>query len=175
MVTSVNRSYSKENSLLGFIKRGKEKETPISAETLGRIPGLSVPRPHGSAAGILPLWDLFHDDASGQGILVLKDGTYRCVFELDGVHVSGFDEMRLVSLMNHFTGFLNGIDTSAQLTVVCHNISKRECFQRHPVEVNEDPFLRYVAKVVENDQASLLQHNFVPELKFYVTFCYRPP
>ncbi|MFA7340109.1 MAG: ATP-binding protein [Candidatus Obscuribacterales bacterium] len=175
MVTSVNRSYSKENSLLGFMKRGKEKEAPISAEILGRIPGLAVPRPHGSAAGILPLWDLFHDDASGQGILVLKDGTYRCVFELDGVHVSGFDEMRLVSLMNHFTGFLNGIDTSAQLTVVCHNISKREYFQRHPVEVNEDPFLRYVAKVVENDQASLLSRNFVPELKFYVTFCYRPP
>jgi hypothetical protein len=180
MVTSVNRSYSKENSLLGFMKRGRgqgqEQGQSANAEALSKLPGLPVPRPHNSAAGLLPLWDLFHDDASGLGILVLKDGTYRCCFEVDGVHVSGFDEIRLVSLMNHFTGFLNGIDTSAQLTVVCHNISKREYFQRHPVEVAQgEAFLEYVAKAVENDQASLLSRNFVPELKFYVTFCYRPP
>lgn len=107
--------------------------------------------------------------------MVLKDGSYRCCFELDGVHVSGFDEVRLVSLMNHFTGFLNGIDTSVQLTVVCHNISKSEYFQKHPVECTDDHFLRYVARVVENDQAALLSRNFIPELKFYATFCYRPP
>jgi hypothetical protein len=121
------------------------------------------------------LWDLFHDSASGLGVIVLKDGSYRCCFELDGVHVSGFDEVRLVSMMNHFTGFLNGIDTSVQLTVVCHNISKREYFSRHPVEAIDDEFLQYVAKGVENDEAFLLAKNFIPELKFYVTFCYRPP
>lgn len=172
MVTSVNRSYSKENSLLGFLKRGKEDTAPGDPS---KLPALSVPRPHNSAAGLLPLWDLFHDDQSGLGVIILKDGTYRCCFELDGVHVSGFDEVRLVSLMNHFTGFLNGIDTSVQLTVVCHNISKREYFQKHPVEVADDNFLRYVARVVENDQANLLSRNFIPELKFYATFCYRPP
>lgn len=172
MVTSVNRSYSKENSLLGFLKRGKED---TASGDPSKLPALSVPRPHNSAAGLLPLWDLFHDDQSGLGVVILKDGTYRCCFELDGVHVSGFDEVRLVSLMNHFTGFLNGIDTSVQLTVVCHNISKREYFQKHPVEVADDNFLRYVARVVENDQANLLSRNFIPELRFYATFCYRPP
>lgn len=174
MVTSVNRSYSKENSLLGFLKRGKDVPSE-NGEALGKLPGLAVPRPHNSAGGLLPLWDLFHDDASGLGILVLKDGSYRCCYEVDGVHVSGFDEIRLGSLMNHFTGFLNGIDTSVQMTVVCHNISKREYFLRHPVEVAEDDFLRYVGRVVENDQAGLLSRNFIPELRFYITFCYRPP
>lgn len=172
MVTSVNRSYSKENSLLGFLKRGKEAN---ASGDPSKLPQLSVPRPHNSAAGLLPLWDLFHDDQSGLGVIVLKDGTYRCCFEVDGVHVSGFDEVRLVSLMNHFTGFLNGIDTSVQLTVVCHNISKSEYFQKHPVEVADDNFLRYVGRVVENDQANLLSRNFIPELRFYATFCYRPP
>jgi len=175
MVTSVNRSYSKENSLLGFMKRGKADPAGGAIGDNSKLPGVNVPRPHAAAAGILPLWDLFHDDASGLGIMVLKDGSYRCCFELDGVHVSGFDEVRLVSLMNHFTGFLNGIDTSVQLTVVCHNISKSEYFQKHPVECTEDNFLRYVARVVENDQAALLSRNFIPELKFYATFCYRPP
>src|SRR5262249_54351664 len=46
---------------------------------------------------------------------------------------------------------------------------------RHPVEVIDDSFLKYVAKCVESDEATLLSRNFVPELKFYVTFCYRPP
>ena len=173
MVTSVNRSYSKENSLFGFFKK---KEMSSAAQgALGKLPSEPVPRPHNSAAGLVPLWDLFHDDASGLGILVLKDGSYRCCFEIDGVHVSGFDEVRLVSLMNHFTGFLNGIDTSVQMTVICNNVSKREYFQKHPVEVAEDDFLRYVASVVENDQASLLSKNFIPELHFFVTFTYRPP
>jgi len=173
MDTSIPRSIGKENSLLGAAQRSKEP-APL-AGALAKLPGMAVPRPHGSAAGLLPLWDLFQDDASGLGIMVLKDGTYRCCFEIDGVHVSGFDEVRLVSLMNHFTGFLNGIDTSVQMTIACHNISKREYFEKHPVEVAEDEFLRYVGRVVENDQASLLSRNFIPELHFYMTFVYRPP
>lgn len=173
MVSTISRSYSKENSLLGFFKRSGESKTADASTS--KLPSMAVPRPHPSAAGLIPIWDLFHDDDSGLGVVVLKDGSYRCCFEVDGVHVSGFDEVRLVSLMNHFTGFLNGIDTSVQLTVVCHNISKREYFARHPVEVVDDDFLKYVARVVENDEAFLLSKNFVPELKFYVTFCYRPP
>lgn len=147
----------------------------IGKEILSKLPVGAVPRPHISAAGLLPLWDLFQDDASGLGVVVLKDGSYRCCYELDGVHVSGFDESRLVSLMDHFTGFLNSIDTSVQLSVVCHNISKREYFSRHPVEVVNDEFLKYVARTVESDEAFLLSKNFIPELKFYITFCYRPP
>lgn len=173
MVSSIVRSYSPENGLLGIFKRTKADTK--EAASLGKLPGQAVPRPHPSAAGLVPLWDLFQDNASGLGVMILKDGSYRCCFELDGVHVSGFDEVRLVSLMNHFTGFLNGIDTSVQLTIVCHNISKREYFSRHPVESVDDEFLRYVAKAVENDEAFLLAKNFIPELKFYVTFCYRPP
>ena len=165
---------AKENSLLGAVK-GSKAVPPQLAGALAKLPGLSVPRPHGAAAGILPLWDLFQDDASGLGIMVLKDGTYRCCFEIDGVHVSGFDEVRMHSLMNHFTGFINGIDTSVQMTIACHNISKREYFEKHPVECAEDDFLRYVGRVVENDQASLLSRNFIPELHFYMTFVYRPP
>jgi hypothetical protein len=142
---------------------------------LAKLPSHSVPRPHASATGMVPLWDLFQDDASGVGVIILTDGSYRCCYEIDGVHVSGFDEVRLVSLMNHFTGFLHAVDTSVQMTIVCHNISKREYFSRHPVEVIDDSFLKYVAKCVESDEATLLSRNFVPELKFYVTFCYRPP
>jgi len=174
MTASISRSYSKENSLLGFLGRTRQ-EAPASPG-LSKLPSAAVPRPHPAAAGILPLWDLFQDDATGLGVVVLKDGSYRCCFEVDGVHVSGFDEVRLVSLMNHFSGFLNSIDTSVQLTIVCHNISKREYFSRHPVEVKkDDEFLKYVARTVENDEAFLLSKNFIPELKFYVTFCYRPP
>ncbi len=112
---------------------------------------------------------------SGLGVAILKDGSYRCCFELDGIHVSGFDEVRLVTLMNHFTGLINSIDTSVQLTVICHNISKEEYFARHPVDAINDDFLKYVAKCVENDQEFLLSRNFVPELKFFITFSYRPP
>lgn len=173
MVSAIARTYSKPNSLLGFFK--KTKADPADGAALAKLPALAVPRPHLSAAGLIPLWDLFQDDQSGLGVVVLKDGSYRCCFELDGVHVSGFDEVRLHSLMNHFTGFLNSIDTSVQLTIVCHNISKREYFSRHPVEVIDDEFLKYVARVVENDEAFLLSKNFIPELKFYVTFCYRAP
>ncbi len=152
-----------------------KKEDNKAKEALAKLPANAVPRAHPSAAGLIPLWDLFQDEASGLGVIVLKDGSYRCCFELDGVHVSGFDEVRLVSLMNHFTGLINGIDTSIQLTVVCHNISKREYFARHAVDVINDDFLQYIAKCVESDQAFLLARNFVPELKFFVTFCYRPP
>ncbi|MDR3616852.1 MAG: ATP-binding protein [Candidatus Obscuribacterales bacterium] len=177
MASSISRSFSKENSLLAFLDKlkggGKSKETTPEGYT--NLPQMGVPRPFVAAAGMLPLWDLFHDDQSGLGIMVLKDGSYRACYELDGVHVSGFDEVRLGSLMNHFTGFLNAIDTSVQLTIVCHNISKREYFERHPVEVIDDDFLKYVARVVQNDEAFLLSKNFIPELKFYVTFCYRPP
>jgi type IV secretory pathway VirB4 component len=173
MVASISRQRAKESNLLGFMRRQKVD----SADSVGisKLPSMAVPRPHGSAAGLIPIWDLFQDDNSGLGVIVLKDGSYRCCFEVDGVHVSGFDEVRLVSLMNHFTGFLNSIDTSVQLTIVCHNISKREYFARHPVEVIDDEFLKYVARSVENDKAFLLSKNFIPELKFYVTFCYRPP
>lgn len=171
MTAAISRSYSKENSWLGFFQKTQQEISP----ELSKLPGAAVPRPHAAAAGLLPLWDLFQDEQSGLGVAVLKDGSYRCSFELDGVHVSGFDEVRLVSLMNHFTGFLNSIDTSVQLTVVCHNISKREYFERHPVEVADDEFLRYVAASVENDTAFLFSKNFIPELKFYVSFCYRPP
>ncbi|HEY9775052.1 MAG TPA: ATP-binding protein [Planktothrix sp.] len=153
----------------------RTKESVPEAGSLSKLPQLAVPRPHPTATGLVPIWDLFQDDQSGLGVIVLRDGSYRCCFELDGVHVSGFDDVRLSSLMNHFTGFLNSIDTSVQLTIVCHNISKREYFSRHPVEVIDDEFLKYVARVVENDEAFLLSKNFVPELKFYVTFCYRPP
>lgn len=173
MVSAISSPYRKTSSLFGFFK--KVKEEPIAKAVLDKLPSLAVPRPHASAAGLLPLWDLFQEDQSGAGVLVLKDGSYRCCYEIDGVHVSGFDEVRLVTLMNHFTGFLNGVDTSVQLTVVCHNISKREYFERHPVEVVKDEFYEYVARVVENDEAFLLAKNFIPELKFYVTFCYRPP
>jgi hypothetical protein len=178
MVTSVSRSYKQQSpgllSRLGLrLGAGTSAGT---ADVLGKLPSCAVPRPNGSAAGLVPIWDMFHDNQSGLGVVVLKDGSYRCCFEVDGVHVSGFDEVRLTSLMNHFTGFLNSIDTSVQLTIVCHNISKREYFDRHPVEVKEDDeFLKYVAKSVEDDEAFLLAKNFVPELKFYVTFCYRPP
>jgi len=176
MVSAISRSYNKENSLLGFFKRSKAETLDVNVSAgLAKLPSLAVPRPNPSAAGLLPLWDLFQDEVSGLGVVVLKDGSYRCCFEVDGVHVSGFDEVRLSSLMNHFTGFLNSIDTSVQLTIVCHNISKREYFSRHPVEVVDDEFLKYVARVVENDEAFLLSKNFIPELKFYVTFCYRPP
>jgi len=176
MAASISRSYARENSILGFFSRSKTTDlAQDKAASLSKLPSAAVPRSHGSAAGLVPLWDLFQDDGSGLGVIVLKDGSYRCCYEVDGVHVSGFDEVRLVSLMNHFTGFLNSIDTSVQLTIVCHNISKREYFERHPVEVKDDEFLRYVARTVENDEAFLLTKNFIPELKFYVTFCYRPP
>ncbi len=161
------------SGLLGGFVKPTQKEIPVGS---GKTPANEVPRPHGSAAGLAPIWDLFQDEASGLGVVVLKDGSYRCCFEVDGVHVSGFDEVRLVSLMNHFTGFVNSIDTSVQLTIACHNVSKREYFLRHPVEVKQDDeFLRYVAKSVENDESFLLSKNFIPELKFFVTFCYRPP
>ncbi len=162
--------------MLNFKKKSDNKDSKFQKQLLGKLPQHAVPRPHPSASGLIPIWDLFEDNDSGLGVIVLKDGSYRCCFELDGVHVSGFDEVRLYSLMNHFTGFLNSIDTSAQLTVVCHNISKREYFERHPVEyVENDGFLKYVAQVVENDEAMLLSKNFIPELKFFVTFCYKPP
>ncbi len=162
--------------MLNFKKKNNNKIDNIQKQALSKLPLHAVPRPHPSAAGLIPMWDLFEDNDSGLGVIVLKDGSYRCCFELDGVHVSGFDEVRLYSLMNHFTGFLNSIDTSCQLTVVCHNISKREYFERHPVEhVASDGFLKYVAQVVENDEALLLSKNFIPELKFFVTFCYKPP
>lgn len=175
MVSSISRNYAvKTSNLLGLFKKSNEDALP--KDVLSKLPALAVPRPNPAAPGLVPLWDLFQDDLSGLGVVVLKDGSYRCCFEVDGVHVSGFDEVRLVSLMNHFTGFLNGIDTSVQLTIVCHNISKREYFERHPVEVvDNDEFLKYVARVVENDEAFLLSKNFIPELKFYITFCYRPP
>src|SRR5579885_612102 len=177
MVSSISRSYQKELGLFSFLKKKTEgdKVDPKLVEAMSKLPSLAVPRPHPSAAGLLPLWDLFHDDASGLGIIILRDGTYRCTYQVDGVHVSGFDEVRLYSLMNHFTGFLNGIDTSVQFTIMCHNMSKREYFERHKVDVVEDEFLKYVARCVENDQASLLSRNFIPELRFFVTFCYRPP
>src|SRR5271170_5450681 len=129
---------------------GIKKEDSKEKEALAKLPANSVPRAHPSSAGLVPIWDLFHDDNSGLGVIVLSDGSYRCCFELDGVHVSGFDEVRLGSLMNQFTGFLNSIDASAQLTIVCHNISKREYFSRHPVECVQDEFLTYVARGVEN-------------------------
>lgn len=174
---SVSRSYSNTGLLSRFgLARGSATKDQVSAEALSKLPSCAVPRPHGSAAGLLPIWDMFQDQQSGLGVIVLKDGSYRCCFELDGVHVSGFDEVRLYSLMNHFTGFINSIDTSVQLTILCHNISKREYFDRHPVEVKEDDeFLKYVAKSVQDDEAFLLSKNFIPELKFFVTFCYRPP
>jgi hypothetical protein len=177
MVTSVSRNYGNDGSILGRLGLARDSKNAISeAESLSKLPSCSVPRPHGAAPGLVPIWDMFQDQQSGLGVIVLKDGTYRCCFEVDGVHVSGFDEVRLSSLMSHFTGFLNSIDTSVQLTIICHNISKREYFKRHPVEVKEeDEFLTYVAKAVEDDEAFLLAKNFVPELKFYVTFCYRPP
>jgi TraG P-loop domain len=173
MVSSTTRFDIRQSGLLGKLKRSTV--LPKALPGLAKLPSHAVPRPHNSAAGMLPLWDLFHDDASGLGVIVLTDGSYRCCFEIDGVHVSGFDEVRLGSLMNHFTGFLHAIDTSVQMTIVCHNIHKREYFSRHPIEVTDDPFLKYVAKCVENDEAVLLSKNFVPELKFYVTLCYRPP
>lgn len=162
------------DQIMSFIGKKTKSQEKEDKSYLANLPLGAVPRPHNSAAGFLPLWDLFQDDQSGLGVMILKDGSYRCCFELDGVHVSGFDEVRLVSLMDHFTGFLNSIDTSVQMTVVCHNISKREYFLRHPVEVAGDDFLKYVAGGVENDQAFLLSKNFVPELRFFVTFCYRP-
>lgn len=178
---SILRSQAKENGLQGGLfsklpwSKGNSEQDSIDASALAKLPAASVPRPHTSASGLLPIWDMFQEDSSGVGIIVLKDGSYRCCFELDGVHVSGFDEVRLGSLMNHFTGFLNSVDTSVQLTVVCHNIGKREYFSRHPVDVVDDEFLKYVARGVENDEAFLLSKNFIPELKFFVTFCYRPP
>ncbi len=174
MTTSISRSYS--TGILGRIGLPSKTKDAVPAAGLSKLPSCSVPRPHPSAAGLVPIWDLFQDQGSGLGVIVLKDGSYRCCYEVDGVHVSGFDEVRLVSLMNHFTGFLNSIETSAQLTIVCHNISKREYFLRHPVEVkHDDEFLKYVAKSVEDDEAFLLSKNFIPELKFYITFTYRPP
>lgn len=175
MTTSLPRSKQPELGLPLLKKGAKEKLDPKVAAAMAKLPSMAVPRPHPPAAGLLPLWDLFQDDATGLGIIVLKDGSYRTMFEVDGVHVSGFDEVRLVSMMNHFTGFLNGIDTSVQFTIVCHNTTKREYFEKHPVEVVKDEFLEYVARCVENDQANLLARNFIPELKFFVTFCYRPP
>lgn len=177
MTSSLSRTYdNKTNLLSGLIGLVKPKTGEKVVANPGKLPSCAVPRPHSSAGGLAPIWDLFHDEASGLGVVVLKDGSYRCCFEVDGVHVSGFDEVRLVSLMNHFTGFINSIDTSVQLTIICHNVSKRDYFLRHPVEVkHDDEFLKYVAKSVENDESFLLSKNFIPELKFFVTFCYRPP
>ncbi len=165
----------KAPEFLNILKLKRAASDPKLKDATAKLPANSVPRSHPSAAGLMPLWDLFQDDASGLGVAILKDGSYRCCFELDGIHVSGFDEVRLVTLMNHFTGLINSIDTSVQFTVICHNISKEEYFASHPVDVINDDFLKYVAKCVENDQAFLLSRNFIPELKFFVTFCYRPP
>lgn len=163
-------------SLSGLLGKGKEKvSNPKLVEAIGKLPSLCVPRPNPSAAGLLPIWDLFQDEASGLGVIVLKDGSYRCCYQLDGVHVSGFDEVRLISLMNQFSGFLSGIDTSVQFTVVCRNTSLKEHFETYPVEAVDEPFLQYVGKTVENDRRNLLERNFIPHLTFYATFSYRPP
>lgn len=178
MVTSISRNAVKQSGLLGLLgsKLGLGGKDEAASEILSKLPGCAVPRPKGSAGGLAPIWDLFHDDTSGLGVVVLKDGTYRCCFEIEGVHVSGFDEVRLGSLMNQFTGFLNSIDTSIQLTIICNNVSKRDYFLRHPVEVKQgDEFLAYVGKSVENDESFLISKNFIPELRFFVTFSYRPP
>ena len=142
MTSSISTSRQKTLGLLNIFKKkdGKEAVDPKMAEAMSKLPSLAVPRQHPSASGILPIWDLFQDDSTGLGIIVMKDGSYRCCYEVDGVHVSGFDEVRLHSLMSHFTGFINGIDTSVQLTIICHNMSKREYFERHPVEVSDDDF-----------------------------------
>ncbi len=172
MISSISL---KTPDFLNILKAKRAAIDPEIKDAISKLPTNAVPRSHPSAAGIIPLWDLFQDDVSGLGIAILKDGSYRCCYELDGIHVSGFDEVRLITLMNHFTGLINSIDTSVQLTVVCHNISKEEYFARHPVDTVNDDFLKYVAKCVENDQEFLLSRNFVPELKFFITFCYRPP
>lgn len=181
MAGSLPRSVKKDAiktsfSLASFFQFGKKKVSdPKLIEAISKLPALAVPRPNSSAASLLPIWDMFQDDASGLGIIILTDGSYRCCYELDGVHVSGFDEVRLVSLMSHFSGFLAGIDTSVQFTVVCQNTSLKEHFEKHPIETVEDSFLKYVSQSVENDRISLLERNFIPQLKFYVTFSYRPP
>src|SRR5579884_3652060 len=131
MANSISRSYSA--GILSRLGLGGKSQTANDSQQavtagLSKLPTCAVPRPNGSAAGLVPIWDMFHDQQSGLGVIVLKDGSYRCCFEIDGVHVSGFDEVRLVSLMNHFTGFINSIDTSVQLTIICHNISKLEYF-----------------------------------------------
>src|ERR1700729_4181067 len=102
MVSSIAHSQLKENSLFKYFRKGKQAEDAFKSMALGKLPALSVPRPNPSAAGLIPLWDLFQDEVSQLGVIVLKDGSYRCCYELDGVHVSGFDEVRLGSLMNHF-------------------------------------------------------------------------
>lgn len=186
MVSSMNRiskiktaqniktGFSISNLTKLFKKSEESVTTPKMAEALAKLPTLAVPRPNPSSATLLPIWDLFQDDASGLGIIVLKDGSYRCCYELDGVHVSGFDEVRLVSLMQQFSGFLAGIDTSVQFTVVCKNTSLKEHFETHPVETTDDNFLKYVAKSCENDRKNLLERNFIPKLRFFVTFAYKP-
>ncbi len=168
----MTQTQSNTPGLLGLINQKLALKPPAN---LSKLPAGAVPRPHNSAAGLIPLWDLFQDEASGLGVALLKDGSYRCCYEITGVHVSGFDEVRLSSLMDHFTGFINSVDTSVQLTVACHNTTLKDYFAQHPVEVVKDKFLEYVAKSVEEDKAFLLSKNFIPELKFYVTFCYRPP
>ncbi len=175
MISAIQKQLFKTPDFLNMLNIKRATADLKEAAAFSKLPANAVPRPHPSAAGLLPLWDLFQDDTSGLGVAILNDGSYRCCFELDGIHVSGFDEVRLVTLMNHFTGLINSIDTSVQLTVICHNISKEEYFAKHPVDVIEDDFLKYVAKCVENDQAFLLSRNFIPELKFLITFCYRPP
>lgn len=177
MTTSLRRETIEKSGWLGLLGRRTNSTTQMQ-EGSGSVPlpSSAVPRPKSSATGLLPIWDLFQDEETALGVVVLTDGSYRCCYELDGIHVSGFDEVRLGNLMHQFTGFLNSIETSVQLTVVCHNVAKRDYFLKHPVECrSSDPFLDYVARSVENDEALLLTANFIPELKFYVTFAYRPP
>jgi hypothetical protein len=118
---SISRQAIKTPDFLSILKAKRAAVDPKIKDAISKLPLNAVPRSHPSAAGIIPLWDLFQDDVSGLGIAILKDGSYRCCYELDGIHVSGFDEVRLITLMNQFTGLINGIDTSVQLTVVCHN------------------------------------------------------
>ena len=59
MAGSIFKDYQKNTnpltSLLGLVKPARKEEIPSAA--LAKLPANSVPRPHGSAAGLAPIWD----------------------------------------------------------------------------------------------------------------------
>ena len=114
------------------------------------------------------------EDAYGDGVVELADGTLKKYIECQGLNVLLWDEKQRESLARSFAHLANSLDTDIQVLVTSRSEPIEQELKRYPTHPGCDEYIEWYAKYTRKWFDRTQELYFVPHRRFYIVISHAP-
>ncbi|MBX9671497.1 MAG: hypothetical protein K2X93_28170, partial [Candidatus Obscuribacterales bacterium] len=116
------------------------------------------------------------EDARGEGVVVLADGSLRKYINVTGINLLLSDEYDRELLARQFGNLFDCAECDMQVLVKSRNLPVEEYLEQYQVHVKtDDEYLRRYAEYTDNWFREEQSLRFIPQREFYLLLSFQPP